>query len=210
MIERIGIAIVSVLFFSYAISDAEPPDPVPSPAKGVIVENTSPIPVNVNNTTPLPVQVPQSLAVNVANTPTVNSEQSGEWVVSLPDADQPDFSIRPDLRLPPTGRTIGGPGYETILPGESIDIFSRDTIDPSSDVIEVCVTGVNLGEANIQLAFEDLNSGGSVQTNLFDVLPGRTRTVCTPLQDDFDFLIRCEGSAADGIAVWRVDQGYVE
>lgn len=190
--------------------NAEPPDTLPAPSRGVIIENTSPIAVTVDNIAPVPVQIPQPLAVDVENTPTVKSEQSGEWVVSLADTGQPDFSQRPDLRLPATGRTIGGPGYDVLDPGERRAIFVRDTIGPSSQVIEVCATAVNLGDSILRLAYRGVNVGGTVQTNLREVLPGRTMTVCTPLQDDYEFLVDCSNDNGYCFTVWRIDQAYVE
>lgn len=207
-VRSVMIVILATVFI--VVADAAPPDTVPAPAKGVIIENTSPIGVTVNNTDPVPVEIPQPFSVNVENTPTVKAEQSGEWVVSLAASGQPDFSQRPDLRLPATGRTIGGPGYDVLGPGERLNIFVRDTIGPSSQVIEVCTTAVNLGEPLLYLAFSGENVGGSVQTSLREVLPGRTMTVCTPLADDFAFMLDCSDESGDCVAVWRVDQAFID
>jgi hypothetical protein len=219
MTKHYALILVGFMLVFNTRLNAGPPETLPAPPLevSVINGNTNPIPVNVTdtklpveitNTTPVQVAVPQPLNVGVVNSPTVKSEQSGEWVVSLASSGQPDFSLRPDLRLPPSGRTVGGPGYEALNEGDESHIFERDTIGPSGDIVNVCATAVNLGLASITLAYEGVNVGGSVQRSLREVPPGKTVTVCTPLQDEHPFIIVCPVGSC--FAVWRVDQVMVE
>lgn len=100
--------------------------------------------------------------------------------------------------LPAGGRTIGGPGFNTLAPGEEDLLFFFQQLPPGSGAgtLDICITLVNTGEGKLELTI--FPSGAVVIAN-----PGRSRVHCEGGVQNGG--VECVSTNASCTYLWRID-----
>ncbi len=148
----------------------------------------------VEITAPLPVPVQGS--VNVANTPTVQVKNAAEQPLLVQNVSQGQVS--PSEILPPTGRTIGGPGLFS-RSGPGVFFILNSTLRSNGILmlpITACATVVATGDNPVFYSSTgDVGGFGSA------LAPGDSITFCNAKADRFT--LECQSGPCS--AVWRID-----
>ncbi len=92
-------------------------------------------------------------------------------------------------KLPPGGRTIGGPGVARLAQGETVRVLTSPTD------LAMCITGLGAGKGDARLWLEDPSNNSSL------VRKGQIRTLC--LTRKFAE-IECLGPGSC-VVEWRID-----